>query len=449
MPRSLAIKAFISLILACAFAQSSWPQATPPSTVREELESVVRMLCGFGPRGNPSQWSGNPPQWNRAFGADPRNKASLPLSRMFLRAGLKPVVEDDGIQSFEGVGKNVIGMIEGKDAKLKSEFILIGAHYDSFGGDFAGALDNAAGVAVMLEVARALAKTPPQRSLLFLAFDGGEQNHAGAKHYAEHPLVPLEKTAAMINLSGFGGGMSEQLHETLYVLGAEFSPPLGQAVSRHKRGEVHLALVGRDVMHWPGGEHFTFTLKQTPTITITNGVHYAYHSKADTPNRINYAALEKHVAALTQVVAEIANTPGRIERSPEPAYDPDEAMEWHRVLTALRENVIKTPPNQAAQSQIDDARLELKRHQNRAVQNPKAREAVILRAANICFFIANPNGVEYNTRLNRARNHEQSGERRQAIAAYQNLLKFIEEEYRRDEETVREIRERLAKLSVK
>src|SRR5262249_25747521 len=211
------------------------------------------------------------------------------------------------------------------------------------------------------------------------------------------PIAPLDKTAAMVNLSGFGGGMSERLHETLYVIGSEFSPQLRGAVSKHKRGEAHLAMVGRDVMRWPGGEHFLFTLKQTPTITITNGVHYSYHSKADTPDRINYDALEKHVAALTRVIAEIANTPGKIEKSQEPVFDEDESMEWHRVLTALRENALKTPENDAGQARIDDVLLELKRHQNRPVQDPKAREAVILRAANIAFYIANPNGVEYDS----------------------------------------------------
>jgi hypothetical protein len=426
----------------CLFAQSALAQETQTRQIREELESTVRALCDYRSRSYP-HW------WEREFGAETGHKASLPLSRMFLRIGLKPLVEDHGIQSFEGVGRNIIGMIEGKDAKLKSEFILIGAHYDNFGLPFAGAMDNAAGVAVMLEIARALAKNPPQRSLLFIAFDGGEQNNAGANYYAEHPIIPLEKTVAMINLTGFGGGMSEQLYETLYVIGSEHSPQLRDAVSKHKRGEAHLALVGRDVMRWPGGEHFLFTLKQTPTIAITNGAHYAYHSKDDTPSRVNYAALEKHVAALTKVIAEIANTPGKIERLSEPVFDKDEPMEWSRVLTALREIVLKTPENNAGQARIDDVLFELKRHQGRAVQDPKAREAVILRAANIVFYIANPDGVKYNALLNTARNHEERGQRQEAIAAYQKLLRFIEEESRRDDRTVGEIRARLSKLSGK
>jgi len=388
------------------------------------------------------------------FGREYKSQDGLTAARFiagkFQESGLKVAgAGNDYLQPIAGGGQNVIGMIEGNDAKRKNEFVVVGAHYDSFGGAFAGAMDNAAGVAVMIEIARLVAQAKPQRSLLFIAFDGGEQQHAGTKFYAERPLAPLDKTAAAIYLSGFGGGMSERLYETLYVTGAEFSPQLREAVSKHKRDEAHLAIVGNDVMRWPGGEHFNFTLKQVPALTITNGVHYAYHSKADTPNRINFAALEKHAATLAKAITEIANTPGRIERRAGPVYDADEAMEWHRVLTALRENVIKAPQNDAGQAQIDDALLELKRHQNRPVQNPKAREAVILRAANICFYIANPNGVEYDSLLNQARNHEQAGERQPAIAAYQKLLKFIEEEYRRDDQTISELRERLSKLSGK
>jgi hypothetical protein len=409
--------------------------ATQPS--HQQLETITKKFS-------------SPEFNNRAFKTVGGRKAAEFIADQFRATGLKPATaRTDFFQPIAGGGQNVIGVIEGRDAASNNEFIIIGAHYDGFGEGFAGAMDNAAGVAVMVEIARAMVKNPAQRSLLFAAFDGGEQNNVGARFYADHPIMPLEKTAAMISVSGFGGGMSERLYETLYVAGAEFSPQMREAVSRHKRVEAYLSLVGRDVMRWPGGEHLLFTLKQTPTISITNGVHYAYHSKADTPNRINFAALEKHIAALTKVITEIANIPGKIERRDDPVYDADEAMEWHRVLTALRENVIKTPQNDAAQSQIDDALLELKRHQNRPVQQPNAREAVILRAANICFYIANPNGVEYNSLLNRARNYEQAGERQQAIAAYQKLLKFIEEEYRRDDQTISEIRERLSKLSSK
>lgn len=394
----------------------------------------------------------------RATNTDGSREAASYLAGLFRESGLNADVRSGPRianprssyrQLIPGVGLNLVGMVEGKDAAHKDEFIVIGAHYDALGGPFVGAMDNAAGVAVMLEVARQLAKNPPARSLLFIAFDGGEQNHAGAKFYAERPLVPLERTAATVLLSGFGGGMSERLHETLYVIGTENSPQLHAAVSKHKRGAWHLALLGSDTMRFPGGEHFNFTLGPTPTIIITNGVHYAYHSKADTPHRLNYAALEKHVAALGKVIAEIADTPGKIEKQSLPTYDADEASEWVRVLGGLRENVSKTPANNAGQAPLDDILLELKRHQNRPVQEPRARAAVILRAASAAFYVANPNGVEYNTLLNAARNHDRRGDKLQAIAAYQKLLKFITEEYRRDEQIISEIRQRLTRLGGK
>ncbi len=414
-----------------ASAQLSLGQNSQP----QRVETITRKLAS-------QEFNG------RAFKTEGGRKAAEFIAAQFREIGLKPAASrSDFFQPIAGGGQNVAGAIEGRDAARKNEFIVIGAHYDGFGGAFAGAVDNAAGVAVMIEVARMVMKNTPQRSLLFIAFDGEEQRQAGAKFYAEHPVVPLEKTVAAVKLAGFGGGMSERLMETLYVMGAEFSPQLREAVGKYKRDEARLALVGGDAMRSSGGEHYQFALKQTPALVGANGVHYAYHSKSDTPNLINYAALEKHVATLAKVITEIANTPGKIERAAEPGYDADEAMEWHRLLTALRENVLKTPGNDAGQAQIDDVLLELKRHQNRPVQNPKAREAVILRASNICFYIANPNGVEYDSLYNRARNHEQNGERDQAITAYQKLLKFIEDGYARDDQTISDIRARLSKLN--
>ncbi len=354
---------------------------------------------------------------------------------------------DAGLKLLPGAAPNVAGVIEGKERK--DEFVLVSAHYDSFGGAFAGAMDNAAGVAVMIEIAKLLGKTPPQRSVLFIAFDGGEQNNSGAKLYAERPLLPLDKIVAAINLAGFGGGFGEHLYETLLIIGAEFSPQLAEAVTKQKRGGASLTMFGDDVTRFIGTEHLHFKLGQVPTLSITNGIHYAYHSKADVPARINFPALEKHPPMLAKLVAEIANTPGKIERSAQPTYDADETSEWLRLLTALRENVIKTTANNAGQQHIDDTMLELKRFKGRAVNDPKAREAVILRAASICFYIANPNGVEYNSLLDAARNAEQSGQRQTAIAAYQKLLKFLEEEYRRDDQTMSDIRQRLAKLGAK
>ena len=109
------------------------------------------------------------------------------------------------------VSRNVIGKLEG--AKYPRESVIYSAHWDAFGlgepdaqGDRIrhGAVDNATGVASVLELARAFAAGPrPQRSLLFIAFTAEEKGLLGAMHYAAHPLMPLETTAAVINMEMF------------------------------------------------------------------------------------------------------------------------------------------------------------------------------------------------------------------------------------------------------
>ena len=108
--------------------------------------------------------------------------------------------------------KNVIAKLEGRDPKLRGEYVVYMAHWDHFGiglavnGDkiYHGAKDNASGVAGMLEIAEAFTQVQPQarRSMLFLFVTAEEQGLLGSRYYAEHPLYPLEKTLAAINMDG-------------------------------------------------------------------------------------------------------------------------------------------------------------------------------------------------------------------------------------------------------
>jgi len=106
------------------------------------------------------------------------------------------------------VTHNVVGRLEG--ASRPDETVIYSAHWDAFGigepdpsGDRIrhGAIDNATGVAAVLELARVHAAGPrPARSLLFIALTAEEKGLLGATHYAAHPLAPLETTAAVINI---------------------------------------------------------------------------------------------------------------------------------------------------------------------------------------------------------------------------------------------------------
>ncbi len=111
----------------------------------------------------------------------------------------------------EGIGRNVSGFIEGGDPALKDELIIVGGHLDHLGRLWElmpGANDNATAVAVALGVAEAISKSKvkPGRSVMFLFFGAEEQAVAGSEFYVNHPLFPLEKTAALINMEGAGIG---------------------------------------------------------------------------------------------------------------------------------------------------------------------------------------------------------------------------------------------------
>jgi Zn-dependent M28 family amino/carboxypeptidase len=147
------------------------------------------------------------------------------------------------IRSFKS--HNVIGKLEGSDPKLKSEYVIYTAHWDHLGrhpelqGDqiFNGAIDNASGVASVIELAGAFSKLnpPPKRSVLFMATTAEEAGLLGAKYYTEHPLYPLERTLADINIDGVNPwGKSHDL-EDLTNGNSTLDDLLGQAAARQQR----------------------------------------------------------------------------------------------------------------------------------------------------------------------------------------------------------------------
>ncbi|MDP9141405.1 MAG: M28 family metallopeptidase [Pseudomonadota bacterium] len=112
----------------------------------------------------------------------------------------------------EAQSQNVVARLPGSDPAHADEWVIYSAHWDHLGRDthlsgdqiFNGALDNATGTAGVIEIAEAYSKMPkaPQRSMLFMLVTAEEQGLLGSRHYATHPLYPLDKTLAMINMDG-------------------------------------------------------------------------------------------------------------------------------------------------------------------------------------------------------------------------------------------------------
>jgi Zn-dependent M28 family amino/carboxypeptidase len=139
------------------------------------------------------------------------------LKAMALKKDFKPVTLQGAKASFDvkiDVRKiqshNVVAKLEGGDKK--DEYVVYTAHWDHLGRDtslkgdqiYNGAADNAAGTSELLELARAYTKlkTPPSRSILVLAVTAEEKGLVGTRYYATHPLYPLNKTVANINMDG-------------------------------------------------------------------------------------------------------------------------------------------------------------------------------------------------------------------------------------------------------
>ncbi len=142
--------------------------------------------------------------------------AHQPLPRFPLAVALRAAV---ATRTEQVTSPNVVGVLPGKDPKLGSEYVVLSAHLDHLGigepigGDriYNGAMDNASGVAALLEIARSLQadqETPagagrPRRSILFLALCGEEKGLLGSRYFAAHPTVPAGALVADLNIDMF------------------------------------------------------------------------------------------------------------------------------------------------------------------------------------------------------------------------------------------------------
>lgn len=176
--------------------------------------------------------------------------------------------------------RNVIARIRGREKP--DECVIYTAHWDHLGRDpslegdqiFNGALDNASGVGMLLEIARAFTRlrVGPRRTVLFAAVTAEEQGLLGAKYYVEHPLCPLEKTLADINIDGINQwGRTRDLvvvglgNSTLDELAAEIAREQGRAVKPDAEPEKG---------YYYRADHFEFAKQGVPAFYIHGGTDY-------------------------------------------------------------------------------------------------------------------------------------------------------------------------------
>jgi len=176
---------------------------------------------------------------------------------------------------------NVIGKLEGSDLKLKDEYLIYTAHWDHLGrhpelqGDqiFNGAVDNASGDAAVMELAAAFSKLnpPPKRSVLFMCTTAEEAGLLGAKFYAEHPLYPLEKTLADINIDSMNvWGKTRDIEDVSFGMSA-LDEMLAAAAKRQGRTAIPNSRPEKGAIY--RADNFEFSKVGLPSLYIGKGEH--------------------------------------------------------------------------------------------------------------------------------------------------------------------------------
>jgi len=200
--------------------------------------------------------------------------------------------------------QNIVAKLDGSDPSLKDQYVVYSAHWDHLGigapvnGDkiYNGALDNASGVATVLEIARAFTQIQPQpkRSVLFLMVTAEEQGLLGSQYYATTPLYPLNKTVANINIDGVNQwGRTKDL--TVVGMGASDLDDYLKAAA-DEQGRVLRPDPEPEKGFYYRSDHFNFAKQGVPALDPDSGTDFvgkdpAYgKSKRDEYTEKNYHA---------------------------------------------------------------------------------------------------------------------------------------------------------------
>ena len=245
----------------------------------------------------------------RDTGSEGHRKATEWAAGVFKEAGLEAV--GDGGTYFQGwrfgkkATRNVVAFLRGET----DELVVVGAHLDHIGtgapgffsgripnplaGDdqiYNGADDNASGSTAVVMMAKALGalKRKPKRGVLFILFAGEEKGLLGSGWYVGHPIFPLEKTVAMINLDMVGRNRDHACE----VLGAEGSPELRSALETANK-RIGMNLTVRTTQIFAQSDQLAFYQKKIPCLFFTSGGHPQYHTALDHPDLINFGKIEE------------------------------------------------------------------------------------------------------------------------------------------------------------
>ena len=211
------------------------------------------------------------------------------------------------METFDYPSVNIIGEVRGTDPALRNEYVLFSSHQDHDGvrytvaGDsiWNGADDNATTSVALLAIARAWVKQPSKRSALFVFHGAEERGLLGSRYHVAHPVVPLDKIAAVLN-----GDMLGRNHpDTAALMGSQ--PPHRNSIALVQMAIDANNATSRFVIDslWdrpthPEGwyfrsDHVPYAERSVPSLFFSSNLHSDYHTPRDEPKTIDYAKLTR------------------------------------------------------------------------------------------------------------------------------------------------------------
>lgn len=217
---------------------------------------------------------------------------------------------------------NIIASIEGSDPVLKNEYIIYTAHYDHLGIDnkgniYNGADDNGSGTVALLEIAKAFIQNPikSKRTVVFAWMTAEEKGGIGSKYYVNHPIFPLEKTNACINIDMIGRVKEKESKnrridikskDSLFVITCHKSPELLK-FNDEACAKAQLIPDYNDKFRLHYSDQVFFYEKGIPVLFYHTGFHQDMHSINDKIDKIDFPKMKRVTQVAFMVGFQFAN----------------------------------------------------------------------------------------------------------------------------------------------
>jgi Zn-dependent M28 family amino/carboxypeptidase len=262
-------------------------------------------------------------------------KNHQPLQPKVLQASAKMSV---AVQQTRTTTQNVVGILDGSDPQLRSEYVVFSAHYDHLktsakGEIYHGADDDGSGTAAVLAIAHAMSQNRPKRSVLIVFHAGEELGLLGSEYNTDYaPVVPLDKMVVDLNIDMIGRSKApgdtqrEDEHltdaNTVYLVGSNRISPELHSISEETNADyqkLKLDYYYNDPANperiYFRSDHWNYAKHGVPIIFYFDGTHVDYHKPTDTIDKIDFGKMTQITRLVFETGWRIANLDHRLTKA--------------------------------------------------------------------------------------------------------------------------------------